>query len=171
MRLFLWFSNTVTGVTMSRAKHENGLDIPPNVHNFLARVSYFRFFPLLENVMWQIGLGVFLLLDAICFHNIIIISSNWFITEKERLFGDIWHFHTCYYKRQLGDNWSHDSKKYGIPHCVWKSQKKSDSTLRAKWATFTFWVSSLKMPKIFYLVIFWKPEACGQTVLPDRSFW
>ena len=35
-------------------------------------------------------------------------------------------------------------------HSVWKSQKKSHSTLRAKRATFTFWVdkSSLKMPKM-----------------------
>ena len=35
------------------------------------------------------------------------------------------------------------------PHSVWKSLKKSHSTLRAKRATFTFWVakSSLKMPK------------------------
>ena len=34
-------------------------------------------------------------------------------------------------------------------HGVWKSQKKSHSTLRAKRATFRFWVdkSSLKMPK------------------------
>ena len=33
---------------------------------------------------------------------------------------------------------------------VWKSQKKSNSTLRAKRATFTFWVdkSLLKMPKM-----------------------
>ena len=35
-------------------------------------------------------------------------------------------------------------------HSVWKSQKKSHSTLRAKRATFTFWVdkSSLKGPKM-----------------------
>ena len=35
-------------------------------------------------------------------------------------------------------------------HSVWKSQKKSHSTLRAKRATFTFWVdnSSSKMPKM-----------------------
>ena len=47
-------------------------------------------------------------------------------------------------------------------------KKKSHSTLRAKRATFTFWVdkSSLKMPKNGP---FWNPEACGQTVLPDRS--
>ena len=51
---------------------------------------------------------------------------------------------------------------------VWKSQKKSHSTLRAKRATFTFWVDKipLKMPKI---VNFWKTEAHGQTVLPERS--
>ena len=52
-----------------------------------------------------------------------------------------------------------------------KSQKKSHSTLRAKRATFTFWVakSSLKMPKMLNLASFWKPEACSQPVLPDRS--
>ena len=35
-------------------------------------------------------------------------------------------------------------------HSVWKSPKKSHSLLRAKRATFTFWVdkSSLKMPKL-----------------------
>ena len=37
-------------------------------------------------------------------------------------------------------------------HGVWKSQKKSHSTLRAKRATFTFWVdqSYLKMPKMLH---------------------
>ena len=29
--------------------------------------------------------------------------------------------------------------------------------------------SSLKMPKMVNLASFWKPEACGQIVLPDRS--
>ena len=43
-------------------------------------------------------------------------------------------------------------------------RKKSHSTLRAKRATFTFWVnkSSLKMPKM-------ETCNCSQTVLPDRS--
>ena len=37
-----------------------------------------------------------------------------------------------------------------LEHSVWKSQKKSHSTLRAKRVTFTFWVdkSSLEMPKM-----------------------
>ena len=60
-----------------------------------------------------------------------------------------------------------------LAHGVWKSesQKKSQSTLRAKQATFTFWEdkSLLKMPKWSILASFWKPEACGQTVLPDMS--
>ena len=44
-------------------------------------------------------------------------------------------------------------------------RKKSHSTLRVKRATLTHWVdkSALKMAR------FWKPETCGQTVLPDRS--
>ena len=56
-------------------------------------------------------------------------------------------------------------------HGVWKPQKKYHSTLRAKRATFTFWMdkSSLKMPKMLILASFWKPKACGQTELPDRS--
>ena len=43
-------------------------------------------------------------------------------------------------------------------HGVWKSQKKSHSTLRAKRATFTFWVdkSSLKMPKMVHFGQFLK---------------
>ena len=45
-----------------------------------------------------------------------------------------------------------------LPHGVWKSQKKSHSILRAKRATFTFWVgkSSLEMQKIVNLTSFWK---------------
>ena len=43
-------------------------------------------------------------------------------------------------------------------HGVWKSQKKYHSTLRAKRATFTFWVdeSWLKMPKMVYFGEFLK---------------
>ena len=28
-----------------------------------------------------------------------------------------------------------------------------------------------KMPKMVNLASFWKPESCGQTMLPDRSIW
>ena len=44
-------------------------------------------------------------------------------------------------------------------------RKKSHSTLRAKRATFTFWVDKSGP----FWRVFDKPEACGQTVLPDRS--
>ena len=57
-------------------------------------------------------------------------------------------------------------------HGVWKSQKKSHSTLRAKRATFTFWVEKKlikKFQKWSNLACFWKHKACGQTELPDRS--
>ena len=63
-------------------------------------------------------------------------------------------------------------RKIHLCHCFWKSQKKSRSTLRAKWATFTFWVykTSLKMPKYGqFWQVFAKPESYGQIVLPDRS--
>ena len=67
--------------------------------------------------------------------------------------------------------WSFISSFFGMQHGVWKSQKKYHSTLRAKRATFTFWVdkSSLKMPKIVHFGDFLKAEVCGQTVLPDWS--
>ena len=55
-------------------------------------------------------------------------------------------------------------------HGVWKTQKKYHSTLRAKRATFTFWVKLIKIcQKWSILASFWKPEAFCQTVLPDRS--
>ena len=69
--------------------------------------------------------------------------------------------------RKFKDFWSF----FHSMHSVWKSQKKSHSSLRAKRATFTFWVdkSLLKMPKMVNFGEFLKPETCGQTVLPDRS--
>ena len=44
-------------------------------------------------------------------------------------------------------------KKISKNHGVWKSQNKSHSTLRAKWAMLTFWMdkSKLKMPKMVHL--------------------
>ena len=56
-------------------------------------------------------------------------------------------------------------------HSVWKWQKKCHLTLRAKRATFTFWVhkKSLKMPKNNQFCDFLKNKVCGQRVLPDRS--
>ena len=62
-------------------------------------------------------------------------------------------------------------EKWPTKDGVWKSQKKSHSRLRAKRATFTFWVdkSILKMPKMVNFASFWKRKAWGQIVLPDRS--
>ena len=50
-----------------------------------------------------------------------------------------------------------------LEHSVWKSQKKSHSTLRAKRAMFTFWVdkSSSKMPKMSILASFQKCDFLG----------
>ena len=51
-----------------------------------------------------------------------------------------------------------------------KVTKKSHSTLQAKPAT--FYLRGQKFtnkPKRSILTSFWKPEACGQTVLTDRS--
>ena len=62
-------------------------------------------------------------------------------------------------------------KQYCSTHSVWKSHKKSHSTIQEKRATFTFWVdkSALKMPKMVNLATFWKPDFFGRTVLPERS--
>ena len=64
-----------------------------------------------------------------------------------------------------------DFYNIGNHHGVWKSQKTSHSTLKAKQATFTFWVDkkSLKMPKKVNFDKFWKPYAYSQTVLPDMT--
>ena len=51
-----------------------------------------------------------------------------------------------------------------VMHSVWKSFK---NVLFSSEAMFTFWVE--KCPKWSILASFWKPEGCGQTVLPDRS--
>ena len=50
-------------------------------------------------------------------------------------------------------------------HSVWKSHKKSHSTLRAKRATFPFRIKNAKM---FHFGEFFKLDVFGQTVLPDR---
>ena len=52
-------------------------------------------------------------------------------------------------------------------HSVLKSQKKSHSTLRAKRAHILSGQKFMKSAKMDNLAR--KPEACGQTVLPDRS--
>ena len=58
---------------------------------------------------------------------------------------------------------------FPVVHIVWKFQKMSHSTLRAKRVKFTFWVdkSSFKMPKMVHFGDFWKPETCCQRVLPN----
>ena len=49
-------------------------------------------------------------------------------------------------------------------------RKRSHSTLRAKRATFTLHTKvNQNCQKWSILASFWKPEACSQTVLPDRS--
>ena len=88
------------------------------------------------------------------------------LQRKKDFFGDIWHFHTCYYKRQLGDNWSHDSKKYGITTLCLKITEKVAFNIASE-ASYVYILSGQK-PKMVNLASFWKPEACGQ-VLPDRS--
>ena len=54
---------------------------------------------------------------------------------------------------------------------VWKSQKKSHSHYERSELRLHFELTKVywKMPKMLNLVSFGKTEACGQTVLPDRS--
>ena len=54
------------------------------------------------------------------------------------------------------------SQRLKHTHDVWKSQKKSHWTLRAK-------KTNQECQKYFILASFWKPEACGQKLLPDKS--
>ena len=49
-------------------------------------------------------------------------------------------------------------------HSVWKSQKKVSFHIASE-ASYVYILSDQKL----ILASFWKPEACGQTVLPDRS--
>ena len=57
-------------------------------------------------------------------------------------------------------------------HDVWKSQKKSHFYIVSE-ASYVYILSGQKFiknaQKWSILAIFWKPEACGQTVLSDRS--
>ena len=53
-------------------------------------------------------------------------------------------------------------------HCVWKSQEKVSFNIASE-ASYVYILSGQKLIKNAILATFWKPEACGQTVLPDRS--
>ena len=83
---------------------------------------------------------LFLLHSSLCWRS----SNTYFL-------GSIFVVSTCF----RHGNWQ---SKYRTWHGVWKSQKKSHSILRAKRATFTFWVdkSSLKMPKMIHFDEFLK---------------
>ena len=57
-------------------------------------------------------------------------------------------------------------------HGVWKSQKKVSFNIASE-ASYVYILSGQKLIKNAkngpFWRVFWKPEACGQTVLPDRS--
>ena len=63
------------------------------------------------------------------------------------------------------------AKKSKYVHAVWKSQKKSHLTMRAKRAMLTFWIdkNKLKMPNIVHFGEFSKIWSLQSTLLPDRS--
>ena len=69
----------------------------------------------------------------------------------ETSLSDILQITTVLYSND--DFWVQNSNKLSsLTHSVWSAQKKSHSTLRAKRATFTFWVNKswLKMPKMVH---------------------
>ena len=57
-------------------------------------------------------------------------------------------------------------------HGVWKSQKNVSFNIASE-ASYVFILNGQKLikkcQKWSILASFWKPKACGQTVLPDRS--
>ena len=77
--------------------------------------------------------------------------------------------------KQKYEGWSENNKenhdKFTKIYGVWKSLKKSHSTLHA--ASYVYILSGQKLINNAkngqFLASFWKSEACGQTVLPDRS--
>ena len=57
-----------------------------------------------------------------------------------------------------------ETEKRDNDHGVWKSQKKVSFNIASEWTKI-----NQKCHKWSNLASFWKTEACGQTVLPDRS--
>ena len=55
-----------------------------------------------------------------------------------------------------------------MQHGVWKSQKKVSFNIASE-ASYVYNLSGQKFIKDAKNGNFWKPEACGQTVVPDRS--
>ena len=96
-----------------------------------------------DKKMKEIFLGAFSRLFSSLFYTLKTLPSRRFLrTQKEG------EFMTLEHKRiEAGDNWLEKRMITSLaafhynswgPHSVWKSQKKSHSTLRAKRATFTF---------------------------------
>ena len=75
---------------------------------------------------------------------------------------------------KINDQISSGKAKAHLDHSVWKSQKKYHSTLRAKQATFTFWVdkSWFKMPKMVHFGEFLKTWSLrSKSVTRQASFY
>ena len=65
------------------------------------------------------------------------------------------HVHKSYFLSTVFEN----HRKSLIQHC-----ERSELRLRFEWTKV-----NQKCPKLSIFASFWKPEACGQTLLPDRS--
>ena len=76
-------------------------------------------------------------------------------------------------KSQCQNTFPHYHKKTFYRHGVWKSQKKSHSKLRARRATFTFWVdkSSLEMPKMAHFGEFLKAWILRANSVTRQANW
>ena len=88
--------------------------------------------------------------DLFCRHRTTNVYETFHCGLKKAFFFFFVHCHNIFSITIVVCKARHNQLRRRQVHSVWKSQKKSHSILRAKWATFTFWVdkSSLKMPKM-----------------------
>ena len=115
-----------------------------------------------ERLLWKWVKVAWLLWESCQISNLLleVISERWDFAKQS------------FMKAKTRQQNNFEIPSISLLHSVRKSQKKSHSLLRAKRATYTFWVdkSSLKCQKLSILASFWKTtKACGQTVLPDRT--
>ena len=87
--------------------------------------------------------------DLFCRHRTTNVYETFHCGLKKAFFFFFVHCHNIFSITIVVCKARHNQLRRRQVHSVWKSQKKSHSILRAKWATFTFWVdkSSWRMPK------------------------
>ena len=84
-------------------------------------------------------------------------DKSWLKMPKMVNFGkflNIWSLRSKSVTRQVNSDWTKSSQHY----------ERSELHLQSEWTKV-----NQKYRKWSFLASFWNPEACGQTVLPDRS--